>query len=97
MIGNPDCVGDDSKRRIYGACRDEAGGVDDIEVVEVMGFAMQVEDAASRIVAHAAGTVLVADALQGYALFEVGMKRDRPARVPCLFEEADPTVLKALE
>ena len=39
MIGDPDCVGDDSKRGIYGACRDEAGGVDDIEVIDIMGLA----------------------------------------------------------
>jgi hypothetical protein len=76
MIGDPDCVGDDSKRGIYGACRDEAGGVDDIEVIDIMGLAMQVENAGSRIVADSAGAILVADAFQGYALFKVGMQRN---------------------
>jgi|CZKZ01.1.fsa_nt_gi hypothetical protein len=46
-----------------------------------MGFAMQVEDTASRIVTHAAGAVLVADAFQGNALFKVGMERDEAASV----------------
>ena len=41
-----------------------------------MGFAVRVEDAASRIVTHAAGAVLVADAFKWDALLEVSVERD---------------------
>jgi hypothetical protein len=62
-----------------------------------MGLAVQVENAASRIVTHAAGAVLVADAFKGYALLEVSMEWDGGARVAGLLENIDPTVFKALE
>ena len=62
-----------------------------------MGFAVRVENAASRIVTHAAGAVLVADAFKGYALLEVSMERDGGASVACLLEDVYPTVFKALE
>jgi len=45
MIRNSYRVGNDGQRRIDGACGDEAGGVNDVKVVEVMGLAVWVEDA----------------------------------------------------
>ena len=60
MVGDADGVGDDGEGRIDGAGGDEAGGVDYVEIVEVVGFAVGVEDAGGWVVAHAAGAVLVA-------------------------------------
>jgi hypothetical protein len=74
VVGYADGVGDDGERGVDGAGGDEAGGVDDVEVVEVMGLAVGVEDAGGGVVAHAAGAVLVADAFEGDALLEVGVE-----------------------
>ena len=71
MLCNSYGIGDNSQRGIDCAGRDETGCIDDIKVVEVMGFAVRVEDACRQIVAHAAGAVLVADTLKRDALLEV--------------------------
>ena len=97
MIGNPDCVGDNGERGIHRASRDEAGSVDHIEIIEVMGFAVRVEHAGGGIGAHTAGAVLVADSFEGYALLEVSMERNGCARVTRPFEDINPAVFKPLE
>ena len=85
MVRDSYGIGDDGQRGVDRARRDEAGGIDDIEVVEVVGFAMRVKDAGGRIVAHAAGAVLVPHTLKGDALLEVGVKRNGSRRVAALF------------
>jgi hypothetical protein len=69
MVRNSYCVGNDGQRRIDCAGRNEAGRINDIQVVEVMSFAVPVEDAGNRIVAHPAGAVLAINAFNGDALF----------------------------
>ena len=97
MIRNPYRVGNDSQRWIDSACRDEAGGVNDIKVVEVMRLAVWIKDAGCGIVAHAAGAVLVADTLKRDALLEVCVERERGACVAGLLENVDPTAFEAIK
>ena len=76
MVGDADGVGDDGERGVDRAGRDEEAGVDDVEIVELVGFAIRIEDGGCGIVAEAEGTVLVAYAFEGDALFEIGMEGD---------------------
>ena len=97
VIGDSDCVGDDGEGWIDGAGGDEAGGINNVEVIEVVGFAMGIEDAGCRVAAHAACAVLMADAFKGDALFEVGVERNGSGGVAGPLENVDPTVFEAIE
>ena len=97
MIGYADGVGDDGEGRVDGAGGGEEAGVDHVEVVELVGFAVDVKDGGCGIVAEAEGTVLVADAFDGDALFEVGVEGDRCVGVAGLLEDVDPAVFEAFE
>lgn len=76
----------ETKRSIY-----------DIQIVEIMGLTVDVENTGRRIVSHAAGSVLMTDAFEWNTLFEVGMQRQRSACVSRPFEDVDPTILQAIE
>lgn len=95
--GDADRVGDDGEGWVDGTGGGEAGGVDDVEVVEIVGLAVGVEDAGVGVVAHATGAVLVADAFERDALLEVGMKRNRGVGVAGLLEDIDPASFEAVE
>ena len=97
MVGDADSVGDDGEGGIDGRGRREAGGVDDVEVVEVVSFAVWVEDGSGGISAHAAGAVLVADALERNALLEVSAKGNGGVGVAGLLEGVDPAIFEAGE
>ena len=97
MVGDADGVGDDGEAGIDRAAGWEEAGVDDVEVVEVVGFAVEVEDGLFGVGAEAAGAVLVADAFEGDAFFEVGVERDRAFGVAGLLEDINPAVFEASE
>ena len=97
MVGYADGVGDDGEGWVYGAGGGEEAGVDDVEVVELVGLAVDVEDRRGGVVAEAEGAVLMADAFERDALFEVGVERDGGVGVASLLEDIDPAVLQALE
>ena len=97
MVGDADGVGDDGEGGIDGAGGDEEAGVDDVEVVELVGFAMDVEDRGCRIVAEADGSVLVAYAFEGDALFEVGVEGDGGLGVASALEDVDPAIFEAFK
>ena len=59
MLGDSYGLGNDRQRRIDGARGYQARSVDDLEVVQIMSFAVGIENADARIVAHAARAVLM--------------------------------------
>ena len=93
MVGDADGVGDDGEGWVDGAADGEEAGVDYVEVVEVVGFAVEVEDGLFGVGAEAAGAVLVADAFEGDAFFEVGVEGDGAFGVAGLLEDVDPAAL----
>ena len=50
MLGDPDGVGDDGQGGVDGADGGHEAAVDDVQVVEVVGFAVDVEGRGARIV-----------------------------------------------
>jgi hypothetical protein len=82
MVGYPDGVGDDGEGWVDCATRREEAGVDDVEIIEVVG---------------SAGAVLMADAFVGDTFFEVGAERYRAFGMAGLLENVDPAVLEAVE
>ena len=97
MVGYADGVGDDGEGGVDGAGGGEEAGVDYVEVFELVGFAVDVEDRGGGVVAEAEGAVLVADAFEGDALFEVGVEGDGGVGVAGLFEDVDPAIFESLE
>ena len=97
MIRNPNGVSDDRQRRIDRTCRYKAGSVDDIEIIQVMRLAMRVKHAVCGVGAHAAGSVLMANALQRDTFLEVRVQRDGSRRMPGPLKNIDPTVFEAIE
>lgn len=72
MIADSQGVGDDRQRRIDGRAGDEETSVDDVEVIEVMGFAVSIQYRCFGICSEAHGAVLVPDASNGNPFSEVG-------------------------
>src|SRR5262245_29271988 len=62
MLGHSDCIGHRRQRRVHGADAHEEAGVDDVQIVELMSFAMDVENRGLRIGAEAAGAGLMSNA-----------------------------------
>ena len=58
---------------------------------------MLVKHAGGWIVAHATGSVLVADAFTRNALLEISVERDRSGRMASLPKDINPTVLETVE
>lgn len=63
VVGYANGVGDDGQGWVDGGGGGEEAGVDYIEVVELVGFAVDVEDRGGGVVAKAERAVLVAYAL----------------------------------
>ena len=59
MLADPHGVGDGGQGRVDGADAGEEAGVDDVEVVNLVGLAVDVEHRGGRIGAEAAGADLV--------------------------------------
>ena len=62
MLGHPNGIGHRRQRRVHGADADEEAGVDDVQIVELVSFAVDVEDRGLRIGAEAAGAGLMSHA-----------------------------------
>jgi hypothetical protein len=71
VVGNPNRIGDDRKRRIHSPARREEGTVDDIEVVEVMSATIEIEDRSGWIVPEPAGAILMTDTFDVDVFFEM--------------------------
>lgn len=85
-------IGDDGQRGIDRASRDEAGSIDNIEIVEIVCLAMRIKDAGGRIVTHAASAVLMPYALDRDAFLEIGVERNGSRCVAGLLQNIDPAV-----
>ena len=72
VVGDADGVGDDGVGWVDCSARGEQAGVDDIEIVEVMGLAVDVEDGGLRVGAEATGP----DTFEGDTFFELGVEGD---------------------
>ena len=62
VLADADGVGHRGERRVHGADAREEAGVDDVEVVELVGLAVDVEHRRRRVVAEPAGAGLVGHA-----------------------------------
>ena len=96
MIADAQSVGNDRQRGVYRSAGDKEGTVNDVEVVDIVGAAVQVQNRGLRIRAKAAGAVLVADTLEGDALREVELVREDMGTVN-LLEHLGPSVHEPLE
>src|ERR1051326_3670273 len=70
MIADTQGVGHDRQRRIHRAARREEAAVDDVEVVDLVRLAVDVERRRLRVASEANRAVLVRHARQGNALAE---------------------------
>ena len=61
-VGHPQRVGDDGQRRVHRGAGDEEAGVGDVEVVQVVQLAVEVQRGGGRVGAEADGPVLVGHA-----------------------------------
>src|SRR5581483_2493058 len=70
-IGDAQGVGDDGQRRVDRADRRKEAGIGEIEVVELVRLAVEVEHRVSRIDAEARGAGLVRGPADGNVLAEI--------------------------
>src|SRR6185312_17046417 len=70
-VGDAQRVGDDGQRRIDGTDRREKAGVGDIEIVDAMRLAVDVEHRGRRIAAEAQRAGLVRSAADRHVLAEI--------------------------
>ena len=86
MVGDADGVGDDGEGGVDCVAKREEAGVDNIEIIEVMDFAIDVEDGCLRAGTEATGTVLVADAFEGMRFLNSdilkGSNNEPPVSIP---------------
>jgi hypothetical protein len=73
VVGNSNRIGDDRQRRIHRPARGEEGAVDDVEVVEGMSAAIEVENGSGWIGPETAGAILVTDTFDVDVFFEIGV------------------------
>src|SRR5580658_4127644 len=97
MVRDSYGVGDDGQRGIHGASRYKTGGIDNIEIVQIVRFAARIEDARSRIRPHPASSILMAHTLYRNALFKISMKRHGSSSASSSFENIDPSNFKAFK
>ena len=74
MVSDAEGVGHDGQRGVDGAGRGEETSVDDVEVLEVVDPAVEVEDRGLRVVAKPKGPHLVGDAGDRNFLGEIGAR-----------------------
>lgn len=72
MVPNPQGIGDDGQGGVDCRAGDEEPSVDDIQIVEVVGLAVEVEHRGLGICSKAHGAILVADAADGDLFPEIG-------------------------
>ena len=76
MVPNAKRIGHDRERGIHRAARREEAGIDDIEIVQLMRLAIEVEHRGPRVMAKARGAVLMRDPGQRNAAGNVGLQRN---------------------
>src|SRR5215216_234757 len=76
MVADAEGVGHRGQRRVHRADAREEAGVDDVEAVELVRAAVDVEHRAGRVGAEAARTWLVGAAGDGNVVLNIGMARD---------------------
>src|SRR5262249_52576127 len=81
VIAHADCVGDGGKRGIHRADADEKARVHDVEVVELVRLAIDVEDGGFGIAAEATGAGLMGAAGDGNVGLHVDVARDQVLRM----------------
>ena len=65
MAGDAECVGGDGESGVYGAAGGHEAGIDDVEIVDVVGAAIKVENARVAIAAESTGTHLMIENFEG--------------------------------
>ena len=94
MVADPHGVGDRGQGRVHRGRRDEEAGVDDIEVVELVGLASAVQHRALRVVAEPHRAALVGRAVERQQASRTGSgaarsggrgRRSRPATPRSVF------------
>ena len=96
MITDAQNVGNDRQRGVHRSAGNKEGPVDDVEVVDIVGAAVQIQHRCLRIRPEAAGAVLVADTLEGDALRKIELVRENMGAVN-LLEHLGPAVHEPLE
>ena len=71
VVAHSKCVGHDGERRIDGSARWEEAPVHNVEVVDVMGFAVHVQYRSLRVLSKANGAVLMGHAGERNSLSDV--------------------------
>src|SRR5271166_2787755 len=71
VIAHAQRIGHDRQRRVYRRARREKAAVDDVKILEIMGFAIHIERRGLGIVPEADGAVLVGDTRQRNALSNI--------------------------
>jgi hypothetical protein len=80
MIAHSECICDDGQSGIDGGARDEKAAVDDVKVVHIMGFAIEIQDRGFGIFAKPHGSVLVPNASQWDLFAKVGVAVEKMMR-----------------
>src|SRR5208283_104551 len=71
MIAHAQRVGHDRQRRIHRRARREEAAIHDVEILEIMGFAIHVQRRSLGIVAKTDGAILMGDPRQRNALSDI--------------------------
>src|SRR5205823_2919146 len=88
VVTDPERVRHDGERRVHGTARGEEARVDDVEVVDLVGLAVDVEGRGLGIPAEAHGTVLMRHAGQRDARRDVGVQGNQVVVAADLLEHA---------
>src|SRR5713226_4273836 len=78
VVAHSKCVGHDGERRIDGSARWEETSVYNVEVVDVMGFAVHVQCGSLRVLSKANGAVLMGHAGEWNLLSHVQVSPKQP-------------------
>jgi hypothetical protein len=87
MVADPQRIGDDRQGRVDSGARHEKAAVDDVEVVDLVRAAVDVECRALRVAAEADRAILVARAGNRQALSEIGILRQQMRRTAYMVEQ----------
>ena len=81
MLTHANRIRHGGKRWVHRTDADEEAGVDHIQIVEFMSFAVDIENRACRVLAEAAGARLVSHAGDGDFRFEIGIAWNQMVRM----------------
>ena len=78
MVADAERVRHDRQRRIHGRARGEEAAVDDVQIVDLVRLAVDIQSRGFRVVPEANGPVLMRDAGQGNAVADEQIAREEP-------------------